>query len=268
MTRSNADRDKLVSEIMLDAGVPGDALLKASLESIAGLSALPAPAPRGELAALLGVPSVAPDGGTYPDGDELAGRRRRKHRPAIIAGAVVTAMGLGIGGVAASGGLQQNSPVFIQSLIAGWAPQGNPAPLSLVPAGPVPDAPKVTAVPAPSRLPAEPTAAGTPQSPGSPSPSIFPGYASAGNAPAAKAPAALAEKKAGKPSREKPKEAAAARKEGRHTGTAGPGPSSPAGSSQKSFRDTVEFVLDKRGRVGGKAVEDVLRRIVRLGIPF
>jgi len=269
MTRSNADRDKLVSELMLDAGVPGDALLKASLESIAGLSALPAPAPRGELAALLGVPSVDPDGGTNPDGDELAGRRRRKHRPAIVAGAVVTAMGLGIGGVAASGGLQQNSPEFIQSLIAGWAPQGNPAPPSLVPAGPVPDAPKVTAVPAPSSLPTAQAAAGTPQSLASPSPSAVPGHASTGNAPSAgKSPAALTEKKAEKPHKVKPKVAAAARKEDRPAGTVRPGPSSPAGSSQMSFRDSVELMLNERGRVGGKAVEDVLRRIVRLGIPF
>ncbi len=158
MTRSSTDREDLLSELMLDAGLPGDAPLKAALESIAGLSALPAPAPRGDLAALL-APSAAPDGGSAPDGgtdpdDELARRRRRKWRPAVVAGAVVTAMGLGIGGVAASGSLSGNSPEFVEGLIAAWAPQWNSAPPSLVPAAPGPDAPTVTFVPTPSIPPA------------------------------------------------------------------------------------------------------------------
>ena len=167
MTRTHTDREDLVSELMLDAGTPGDPLLKAALESIAGLAALPAPAPRGELATLLGVPSAAPDVGMNPDGarppgvDELAKRRRLKGRPAILAGAVVAAMGLGIGSVAASGGFPQNTPEFVSSLISGWGPHGNPAPTSLVPLVPAPDAPTVTTIPAPASPPAAQSGTGT-----------------------------------------------------------------------------------------------------------
>ncbi|WP_120521077.1 hypothetical protein [Arthrobacter celericrescens] len=257
MTRSDADRDNLVSELMLDAGVPGDALLKAALESIAGLSALPAPAPRGDLAALLGVPSADPDGGTDPGADELAKRRRRKHRPVVIAGAVLTAMGLGIGGVAASGGLQQDSPDFFNKLIAGWAPHTNLAPQSLLPAGPAPDAPKVTAVPAPSSPPVSEAAAGAQ---GAASPSAVPNHPPAS---AFKGKPLAAAKKAAKA---RPKKAANTLKGTPPSGSTGSASGVPAGPSGVNFKDSFEGVLDERGLVGGRTVEDVLDQIVRLGV--
>ncbi|WP_115789420.1 hypothetical protein [Arthrobacter silvisoli] len=265
MTRSDADRDKLVSELMLDAGVPGDPWLLAALESVASLSALPAPIPRGELAALLGDPSAGPDGGLKPEGDELAKRRRRKHRPALFAGVVVTAMGLGVGGVAASGGLPNNPPEFVNKLIEGWAPHANPAPQSLLPAGPLPDAPKVTVVPAPAGPPpASQPPAGAPWGPVSPSPSAVSDRAPV-SAPKGKPHAAAATTKAGKATKDKPKQASANRKYNRPGESAASSPGVPAGPSGMSFKDSFDAVLDKRGPVGS-TVEDVLGRIERLGI--
>jgi|GEM_PF-3246482 len=278
MTRSDADRDKLVSELMLDAGLPGDAPLKAALDSLASLAGVPAPAPRGELAALLGMPAVDHDGGTdldggrdldggtEPEADELAKRRRRKHRPIVIAGAVMTAMGLGIGGVAASGGLPQNPPEFFNQLIAGWAPRANPAPQSLLPAGPSPDEPKVTSVPAPSSPPPPESAAGSSQGRASTSPSTVPNHVRDA-ASKGKSSATAAGKKAAKA---KPNQAAGTGRGTRPAGSAGSAPGGPAGPSGLNFKDSFEAVLDEPGivdgsTVDGSTVDDVLDRIVRLG---
>jgi hypothetical protein len=282
MTRSSTDREQLVSELMLDSGMPGDPLLKAALESIAGLAALPAPAPRGDHAALLAAPSAAPDGGTNPAVDELAKRRRLKGRSAVLASAVVAAMGLGVGSVAASGGFPQSPPEFVSTLIAGWGPQGNPAPASLVPAAPAPDAPRVTTVPAPADPPA--AATGTPQAAApaaardSAAPVQVPGPAStekatgqdAKEATEAKEKAAAAKKVAAAKERAakekaaakkaatneaKPAEAGKAGKDGRPAVTTRPSSTdtSSAGTSSMSFRDSLRLV------------ENALQRIVRLG---
>jgi type IV secretory pathway VirB10-like protein len=297
MTRSNMDREEIVSELLLDAGMSGDVPLKAALVSIGSLSDLPAPAPRGELAALLGLPVAAasadPDAGADLE-DELAKRRRKgKRRSAIIAGAVVTAMGLGIGGVAASGGLQRERPEFLDHLVAAWAPGWNPAPPSLVPDAPSPDAPKVTTVPAPPSPTKAPEAAAPPAPVAPPAPAVAPAPA---KAPAAKAPAAKAPALAAKtpaPAAKAPARSAAVRakkttvvpvraktkakakakatpaasKERRLADAARTAKKS-AGKSRAGFLDALEAVLNKRGLMGGSTVEEILRWLVRLGIRF
>ncbi|OFI38470.1 hypothetical protein BIU82_03865 [Arthrobacter sp. SW1] len=267
MTRSNMDRDDIVSELMLDAGLAGDAPLKAALDSISSLSTLPVPAPRGELAALLGVPAAASENpasenpaSETPDGDagdELAKRRRLKRRTAVVAGAVVTAMGLGIGGVAA-GGFKEQTPEFVERLVAGWGPEWNPAPPSLVPAAPVPDAPRVTTIPAPVTRPAPETAPVAPPKPAAPKNADAP-------VAAPKAPA-FAEKKAQKPPKAKPKEALDPRNERRLAEAARSARKLSSGPSKLSFREALRIVLNKEGLLGGNTVEDILRWLVRLGI--
>jgi hypothetical protein len=105
--------------------------------------------------------------------DELGKRRRlRKHRPVVIGAAVLTAMGLGVGGVAAaSGGFSKGTPEFMQVLVSGWAPAWTTAPPSLVPPAPAQDSPKVTTHPAPVDLPpAVPPVAVPPADPMAPVP--------------------------------------------------------------------------------------------------
>jgi hypothetical protein len=180
----------------------------------------------------------------------------------MFAGAVVAAMGLGVGGVAASGGLEQNPPEFVNQLIAGWAPRENPAPQSLLPAGPVPDAPKVIAVPAPPSLPVPEVAAGARQDtavPPSAVPNDAPASASMGKSPA---------KRTEKPSKAKPKKVAPAGKDRRVSKNATLASGVRFGSSRPSFKDSLEAVLEGRGIPAGGTVEDALRRIVRLGIPL
>ncbi|MGW9415782.1 hypothetical protein [Arthrobacter cupressi] len=271
MTRSHTDREDIVSELMLDAGTPGDPLLKAALESIAGLAALPAPAPRGDLALLLGVPSAASDGGTHPRVDELAKRRRLKSRPAILAGAVVATMGLGIGSVAASGGFPENPPEFVTSLISGWGPHGNPAPSSLVPPVPAPDAPTVTTVPGPADPPAAEPGTGaplnaSPQSPGgAPAGSELPAAQDSVPAPPGRAPAA--EKKASeeKPGGKKTDEEKAAGKKAANNDAANKNAANKnAAAEEKAPGNSV----GRPSTVRPEDVVNVLRRIVPFGIAF
>ncbi|MGX1162552.1 hypothetical protein FBY31_3387 [Arthrobacter sp. SLBN-100] len=103
----------LVEEMLLDAGHPEDERLRATLLALGYLASLPAPAPSGELAALLAA-----------SGDELQQRRRfRRHRPTVVGLAVIAGMGLGIGGVAAtSGGSTPGASASIQQLLEDWGP--------------------------------------------------------------------------------------------------------------------------------------------------
>lgn len=147
MTPAPENRAALVDDMLLDAGCQLDADLRNALLSLGTLASLPAPAPSGELAALLtaGGPSPlegpAPAGepagepgeeaaeeapeqpGGQPDaqpGDELARRRRRRHRPTALGLVLVAGMGLGVGGVAASSSTSGTSPV--EHLLEDWAP--------------------------------------------------------------------------------------------------------------------------------------------------
>ncbi|WAH98410.1 hypothetical protein [Arthrobacter sp. MMS18-M83] len=145
------DRDAIIRELMLEAGMTDASEFADSLKALESFASVPAPVPGPALAAMLAGTAAA-----VGPVDELGKRRRlRKHRPAVIGAAVLTAMGLGIGGVAASSsGFSKGTPDFMQSLISGWAPGWTTAPPSLVPAAPAGDSPKVTTHPAPVDLPA------------------------------------------------------------------------------------------------------------------
>ncbi|MHC6219072.1 hypothetical protein [Arthrobacter sp. MMS24-S77] len=167
------DRDAIIQELMLEAGLTDAPALTDSLKALESFASMPAPVPSAALAAMLagpgagvgrvgyvataaGIGAATGDPADEPPLDELGKRRQlRKHRPAVIGAAVLTAMGLGIGGVAASSsGFSKGTPDFMQSLISGWAPGWTTAPPSLVPPAPAGDSPKVTTHPAPVDLPA------------------------------------------------------------------------------------------------------------------
>ncbi|MDQ0661709.1 hypothetical protein QFZ35_000207 [Arthrobacter ulcerisalmonis] len=142
MTSASDNLVTLVDDMLQDAGLGQDAELRDALLALAALASLPAPAPTGELAALLaagGPAEGAVAGGRtgerpgeqsgevltddQPDdhhaNDELA-RRRRRHRPAALGLVLVAGMGLGVGGVAASSTAPGSSA--IEHLLADWAP--------------------------------------------------------------------------------------------------------------------------------------------------
>lgn len=167
------DRDAIIRELMLEAGLTDAPEFADSLKALESFASMPTPVPGPALAAMLAgsAPAVGPvaEVGAAPGigtaagdpmderpVDELGKRRQlRKHRPVVIGAAVLTAMGLGIGGVAASSsGFSKGTPDFMQSLISGWAPGWTTAPPSLVPPAPAGDTPKVTTHPAPVDVPA------------------------------------------------------------------------------------------------------------------
>lgn len=144
MTSASDNLAALVDDMLQDAGCAQDAELRGALLSLAALASLPAPAPTGELAALLttGVPAPAEDDvqaargeertveqrgeqhDEQPD-DELARRRRRRHRPTALGLVLVAGMGLGVGGVAASSTPSGSSAV--EHLLEEWKPWSAPA---------------------------------------------------------------------------------------------------------------------------------------------
>ncbi|MBT2566819.1 hypothetical protein J7I84_10000 [Arthrobacter sp. ISL-85] len=144
MTSASDNLAGLVDEMLLDAGCGQDTELWGALLSLGALASLPAPAPTGELAALLAAgspspvedPSRAGQPGEHaaevaaedpteqlagqPD-DELGLRRsRRRHRPTALGLVLVAGMGLGVGGVAASSTPSGSSAV--EHLLEDWAP--------------------------------------------------------------------------------------------------------------------------------------------------
>lgn len=194
------DRDAIILELMLEAGLTDAPELSDSLKALESFASMPAPAPGPALAAMLagstpgdGSAATTRDSGTSLPLDELAKRRQlRKHRPAVIGAAVLTAMGLGVGGVAAaSGGFSKGTPEFMQTLISGWAPAWTTAPPSLVPPAPARDSPEVSTNPAPVDLaPSAPPAAGPSADPVAPAPASTGEAAHEPEAPAAgRAPA-------------------------------------------------------------------------------
>ncbi|MGM7776190.1 hypothetical protein ACSVHC_09255 [Arthrobacter sp. KNU-44] len=156
------DRDAVILELMLEAGLTDAPEVTDSLKALESFASMPAPVPGPALAAMLagstpgdGSATTARDSANNLPFDELGKRRQlRKHRPVVIGAAVLTAMGLGVGGVAAaSGGFSKGTPEFMQTLISGWAPAWTTAPPSLVPPAPAQDSPKVATHPAPADLP-------------------------------------------------------------------------------------------------------------------
>jgi len=126
MTPPTGNLASLVDDMLEDAGCGDDHKLRETLFSLGALASFPAPAPSGELAALLapaGTPAVgdavehAP-AQEEPD-DDLA-RRRRRHRPTALGLVLVAGMGLGVGGVAASTSAPGSEAV--QQLLADWTP--------------------------------------------------------------------------------------------------------------------------------------------------
>lgn len=136
MTSASDNLATLVDGMLQDAGCRQDAELRDALLSLGSLAALPAPAPTGELAALLAAGVASPTAQPVPDEqhspvqqpdeqpeDELARRRRRRHRPAALGLVLMAGMGLGVGGVAASSTSPGSNP--IEHLVEEWVPWNN-----------------------------------------------------------------------------------------------------------------------------------------------
>jgi hypothetical protein len=164
-------QDGSIQAMLRDSGLEGSTELRSSLEALRALVPDRAPAPRADLAALLSagasgsgahgpsadvsaaptttaMPAVAsaPDhtDDALPAGvTSLAERRGRKRRLAIVGGAVVGAMTLGAGAVAASSGDFRESVHHTVGMI-------------FQPSGETPDVAPVPAKPSPADIPAAP----------------------------------------------------------------------------------------------------------------
>ena len=184
----NPRQDGSIQAMLRDSGLEAATELRSTLERMQALVPDHAPAPRADLAALLAGGSTAPAepaAGTadtlavdtlpaeaLPAGvSSLADRRRgRRRRMALVSGAVVGAMSLGVGAVAAA------SPDFREDV-------GHALTVIFQPAAPAP-VPAPTA-PSPSDLPAAPVPAPAGTSPAGTVPAV---PAPEGTAPAAKRP--------------------------------------------------------------------------------
>ncbi|MCB5291929.1 hypothetical protein [Arthrobacter sp. SO3] len=179
-------QDGGIQAMLRDSGLEAAAELRSSLEELRALVPGEAPAPRADLAALLAASSrgsaaaSAPDfvDETLPAGvTSLAERRGRKRRLAIVGGAVLGAMTLGAGAVAASSGDFRET--FSHSVGTIFQP-----------AGKMPDTAPTPALPSPADVPAAP--APTSNATGAPTPPL-------GQAPGAPGAAAAAPAKPGTP---------------------------------------------------------------------
>lgn len=178
-------QDGGIQAMLRDSGLEAAAELRSSLEELRALVPDGAPAPRADLAALLAAgrydsAASAPDSvdETLPAGvTSLAEHRGRKRRLAIVGGAVLGAMTLGAGAVAASSG--NFGETFSHSVgtifqTADKMPDTAPRPARPSPAD-VPAAPAPTsnatgaATPPPAETPGAPGAsAAVPAKPGTP----------------------------------------------------------------------------------------------------
>ena len=182
-----------IQAMLRDAGLESSTELRRSLEELSALVPDRAPAPRADLAALLAAGSFAsapaattampavpssPDSGEEPlpaGVTSLAERRGRKRRLAIVSGAVLGAMTLGAGAVAASSqDFRQNVSHTVGSIFqpTGLTPDTAPKPArpspADIPAAPVPpEATGATTAPAAADATAAPgPAASVPAKPG------------------------------------------------------------------------------------------------------
>ncbi|MDQ0754391.1 hypothetical protein [Arthrobacter sp. B3I4] len=139
----NPQQDGSIQAMLRDSGLEDAVELRSTLEKLQTLVPDEAPVPRSDLAALLtaGVPAVtgAPaEAGAPADTDtgtttasvpNLADRRNRKRRMALIGGAVVGAMSLGAGAVAASSqDFRENLGHTFTVIFKPGAPTPTPAP--------------------------------------------------------------------------------------------------------------------------------------------
>ena len=187
-------QDGSIQAMLRDSGLEASTELRSSLEELRALVPDRAPAPRADLAALLsaGAPGFSastsaaagspattttamPTVASAPDHTDealpagvtsLAERRGRKRRLAIVGGAVVGAMTLGAGAVAASSGDFRESVNHTVGII--FQPSGETPDVAPEPAKPSPA--DIPAAPVPSKAAGattQPTADGVPQAPGS-----------------------------------------------------------------------------------------------------
>ncbi|MFP3463029.1 hypothetical protein R5O87_19520 [Arthrobacter globiformis] len=160
-----------IQAILLDSGLEDDADLRRSLEELRWLGQEPAPQPRADLAALLAHGATAADAPTQPmrrastpdvASLELHRRNRQRRMGFVVGAAVVGAMGLGAGAVAASSEDFRNS--VGHTVVRIFQPTSEttaPAPVPTSPAD-------IPAAPAPTVAAPKPTATETAAPPSSP----------------------------------------------------------------------------------------------------
>jgi len=201
-------QDGTIQAMLADSGLESAAELRTALEQLRAVVPDAAPAARADLAALLAAGAAGPAdpdfatttalptvasakndaGEPLPAGvTSLAERRGRKRRLAIVGGAVVGAMTLGAGAVAASSEDFRHSVSHTVGVIFQPPGHGAPAPEHVQPSPST-----IPALPAPVATPGH----GTPGTPGAdpsgastPSSSSTPGAPAAGHAPPATPPA-------------------------------------------------------------------------------
>ncbi|MET3810620.1 hypothetical protein [Arthrobacter sp. UYEF3] len=180
-------QDGSIQAMLRDSGLEAATELRSTLEQLQALLPERAPVPRADLAALLatGATSLAdgtePGTAALPAGVSSLAERRRGHgrRIALVGGAVLGAMSLGAGAVAASSQDFREHVGHTFSVMFAPAPSQGPAPMHVT-VEPSPDAiPAVPAVPVPAgtSAPAPTPASLTPgniQAPGSPGPAVTP----------------------------------------------------------------------------------------------
>jgi hypothetical protein len=166
-----------IQAILLDSGLEDDADLRRSLEELRGLAHDSAPQPRADLAAMLahgasasGVPApvVPSQGGAMRRAAsnvaslEMHRRNRQRRMGFVVGAAVVGAMGLGAGAVAASSEDFRNS--VGHTVVRIFQPTSEttaPTPVPTSPAG-------IPAAPAPTVAAPKPSVTGTAASPSAP----------------------------------------------------------------------------------------------------
>jgi hypothetical protein len=151
MTGTHATRQKdSALEMLRDAGIEPSVGLTAALDELRALVPDRAPEPRADLAALLAAGAVAPPvEAPAAKVISLSERRGRKRRLVAASGAVIAAMTLGVGAVAAASedfraGVGQTVGVILKP-----APAPAPVPAPVPALVPVPE-------PSPAAIPAEP----------------------------------------------------------------------------------------------------------------
>jgi hypothetical protein len=198
-------QDGTIQSMLADSGLEPAAELRSALEQLRAVVPDAAPAPRADLAALLAAgtagaaapvsattTALPPVASTKNDADEsvpagvttLAERRGRKRRLAIVGGAVVGAMTLGAGAVAASSEDFRRSVSHTVGVIFQPSVHGSPAPERVQPSPST-----VPALPVPVPTPGPGTPGTAPSGAGTPSGSSTPGSPAAGHVPPATPPA-------------------------------------------------------------------------------
>ena len=153
----NPQQDGSIQAMLRDSGLEAAGELRSTLEQLQALVPEQAPEPRADLAALLTAGSAGRD---LPAGvSSLADRSRvRKRRMALIGGAVVGAMSLGAGAVAASShDFRENVGHTLGVIFQPAAPVRTQAPARPAPT----DVPAVPAAPVPVPAGTSPAAAAT-----------------------------------------------------------------------------------------------------------